>query len=439
MRRRDFLRFSGLGAASSALGQLQLRPGSAAALERLLEGSEAPDATATTTDEAFWRRIRAFYSPPADYIDLDHANTSPTSRPVFDAFVQRTRQLSHSPAETFNTMWDVMEKDVRPALANLLGTEPERFALMGNSTVGLNTVIHGFPLERGDEILVTDHEYPDMVESIVQRGRREGTVMRVVRVPTPTEDRLTLVARVAEAITPRTKLLLISHVSAWSGEILPVEEITAAARSRGVSVMVDAAQSVGMLDVSFDRIGCDFLVASLHKWFGAPLTSGVLVMRPEHAGKVWPLHPPSWDTKEHPMDIYEWSGTFNMAAAGSIADAIVFQRTLGAERKRSRMRYLGDYWQDRLRQEPRVRVLTPHDSARSFGVASVMVEGIPSAALQKQLRRRNNIRVQDKSGRYSPFANAVRVSPGPCATPRDLDRFVAAIRDAARNGIPVES
>ncbi len=414
-----------------------LMPGSFAALGSVLGEVSDLNAYEVTSDEAFWRKIRSFYFPPTDFIDLDHANTSPISTTVFDAFVTRSRRLSHAPAERFGEQWGETTK-FRPDLARLLGTKPEHLALTPNSTFGLNTVLHGFPLAAGDEVLVTDHEYPDMIEVVLQRAKREGVVMKTISVPAIDEDRLSLVERVKKAITARTKLLLISHVSAWSGEILPVAEVTRAARERGVAVIVDAAQSVGMLDVSFEVIGCDFLATSLHKWMGGPVGTGVLVMRPEHVGKVWPLHPPSWDTSEYPMDIYEWAGSINMAANASIGEAIAFQKMLGPARKLARMRYLGKYWQDKISGVREIKMLTPSQSDRSFGVASIAVMDMPSAGLSRYLRKEKGLLVQDKSGRHSPFTNAIRVSPGPYTTPKELDRLVATLKSTIKSGLPTE-
>ena len=435
MKRRDFLRISAAGAVAGVWPGL--RPGAALALDRTLAGTGTLDPMATASDEVFWREVRAQYLPTDDHLDFDQASCSPTARPVFDGYIARSRALSAGPAERFTKLWaGEVGEAVYPALADLFGTQPKHIALMLNATTALNTVLHGFPMKPADEILVTNHEYPDMVQVLQQRARREGVVMRVVDVPRPDEDRVSLVERVSAAISPRTRLLLISHVSAWSGEILPVAEVTAAARRRGVSVLVDAAQSVGMLDVNFEAIGCDFLATSLHKWLGAPIASGVLVMRPEHVGRVWPLHPPAWDTTRYPMDLYEWSGTVDMAARAAVVDALAFQKMIGSDRKRARMRYLGDYWQAQLQDESRVRLLTPRDPERSFGVAALEMQGVSSTALQKHLRDTTGILVQDKAGRHSPFASAVRVSPGPHAMPAELDRFVAAIREVARRGLP---
>lgn len=433
MERREFFKRTGGVAALGLWGSLL--PGSAAALGDVLQVDAVAEPAEFASDETFWRKIRGFYSPPADFLDLDHANTSPTSSTVLDAFLRRSKELTQAPAERF--VKQLMETgSFRAELAKLLGTQENHFALTQNATVALNTVLHGFPLRAGDEILVTDHEYPDMVEVVLQRTKRDGVVMKTVEVPGVEADKIELVERVRKAITPKTKLLLISHVSAWSGEVLPVAEVTKVARERGVAVLVDAAQSVGMLDVNFETIGCDFLATSLHKWLGGPIATGVLVMKPEHVGKVWPLHPPSWDTTQFPMDLYEWSGSINIAANASIGEAIAFQKMLGAERKLARMRYLGNYWQERLRKVPGVKILTPNQADRSFGVASIAVDGIPSSSLARYLRTEKRVLVQDKSGRHSPFTNAMRVSPGLYTTPGELDRFVAAVKEVAAAGLP---
>lgn len=431
MQRRDFVRLASFGAAAAAVSVTRC-----STTPRALTIAEfESEAAVAASDERFWRRVRAAYSLPTDHLDLDHANSSPTPTPVFDAFVDRARRLTEAPAERFGKMWGELD-EVRPAVASYLGADPRSVIFTQNTTTSLNTILHGFPLQPRDEILITNHEYPDMVEAALQRARREGVVVRTVRVPAPDEERLALVTRVAEAITPRTKLLLISHVSAWSGEVLPVKEVTAVARKHGVAVIVDAAQSAGIIEVDFNDIECDFLAASFHKGVGAPMPTGVLIMRPEHLGKVWPFNPPSWDTTKSPADLYEWSGTFNVAGLVTVGDALRFQRAIGDERKRARLRQLSTYWQDQLRELPRVVMLTPRDPDRWCGPAAFALEGIESAALAKFLRSKHGILVQSKAGRHSPFSNAIRVSPGPHAELEELDRLVAAVRDVARAGIP---
>ncbi len=226
-------------------------------------------------------------------------------------------------------------------------------------------------------------------------------------------------------------------MSAWSGEVLPVKEVTEVARKQGVAVVVDAAQSAGIIDVNFNALRCDFLATSFHKGIGAALPTGVLIMRPEHLGKVWASNPPSWDTTKYPIDLYEWSGTFNMAGLVTVGEALRFQRAIGDDRKRERLIRLSTYWQDHIRDLPGAVMLTPSDPERWCGPAAFAVEGIDSSAFAKFLRTKHGILVQSKAGRHSPFSNAIRVSPGPHAELGDLDRFIAAVRDAIRGGIDV--
>ena len=428
MHRRDFLRNSSLAALAGY--PTSLTPRATDALENLLATIGPADPSSLAEDDAFWMTVRKSYVTSTDLIDFDNANTGPTPASVFNAFVAHGQTLRQAPSERFGKVWDELDTITRPDLASFLGAKPAEVCFTPNTTYGLNTVLHGYPLSRGDEIIVTNHEYPDMVATILQRSRREGIVMRIVNVPSIKEDQHALTASIERAITTRTRLLLISHVSAWSGEILPVKEVTRVAKQHNVAVLVDAAQSVGILNVSFSDIGADFLATSLHKGLAAPMGTGALLMQTKHIGKVWPLHPPSWDTSKHPMDLYEWSGTFSVAAYRSTSDALKFQRTLGLERKRARIRFLGDYWVKRLRDVRGISILTPESASRSFGVAAFMIDGVPSETVAKKLREKGII-VQDKSGRHSPFKNAIRVSPGVYATTGELDRFVDAVKKLA--------
>jgi selenocysteine lyase/cysteine desulfurase len=429
MKRRVFL---GLAAAAAVPGRLIAAPTSRTQAARVPESGSSND---RLNDDGFWARLRSEYDPPYDYADLDQANTAPTPRRVFDAYVERARYLSRAPAERFGTMWnDELDAVARPALARYLGAAPDQVAFTANATAALNTVLHGFPLARGDEILITDHEYPDMVETVLGRARRDGVVPRIVRAPLAGEDERSFLARVADAITPRTRLLLISHVSAWSGTVLPVADVCALARARGVAVLVDAAQSVGILDVSFNALGCDFLAASLHKGLGAPLPTGVLLIRAEHLGKVEPLHPPSWDTSKHPLDLYEWSGTFNIAGLATIKEALEFQAMIGAERKRARLMRLGARWQDALSGVDGVQLLTPRQPGQFCGPAAFAIERVASGPLASHLRKKHRVLVQDKAGRHSPFRNAIRVSPGAHSTFAEIDRLVESVKLVAQAG-----
>lgn len=426
MDRRAFLQRGSLGLVAGAAAPYLTR-GAWSSGQAATPLSQIPTEGAAD-DEAYWATIRAYYDPPTEFIDLDQANTGATPLPVFDAYVRRARFVSRGPAERFETQWaEDFEEDAKPVVARLLGADPKQVALVGSATVALNTVLRGFPLQPGDEILVTDHEYPDMLETIQQRARLHGVQLRRVAVPAPDEDGRALVSRVERAITSRTKLLLISQVSAWNAELLPVRDVTAAAKARGVAVLVDAAQSVGILDVSFEELGCDFLGASLHKAIGAPIASGVLIMKQEHIGRVEPLHPPHWESPEYPMDRYEWSGAFQLSALATAGDAVRFQERIGLAQKRARMRFLAERWISRVAEVPRIRLLTPRATERSIGAAAIAIDGIESVALQKRLREEFGILTQAKNVRHSPYTEALRISPAAHASAVEIDRLGEAL------------
>ncbi len=428
IKRREFLRLSGLAAAAGLVP--------AARADALLRVGQTPDDLPplspenAATDDAFWRQIRALYTPSAEFLDFDNANTGAVPASVVAAYVRHVRDLNGAPNVHYPRLSG--STAVYEQLATFLDTTMDEIALVPNATTGLNTVLRGFPLAAGDEVLVTNHEYPDMVATLGLRARREGIVVRTVPVPDAREDPLLLVARVERAITPRTKLMLVSHVSAWTAEVLPVAELCAAGQSGGIAVVVDAAQSVGYLDVKFRAWGCDFVGMSLHKGLGAPIASGVLVVRKDWFGRVEPLHPPTWDIRKYPIEQYAWTGTANVAASAAIPEALAVQRRIGLARKRARLRYLASYWHERVRNLRGVRILTPETPSRSFGFSSFAIDGIPSREVEERMRRQHKILVQDKASRpFRPVDNAVRVSPQPYTTPQELDRLVAAIAEIA--------
>jgi len=426
--RRAFLQLG--GAASAALVASPLAFTSAAAAESPVSAPlPAWSAERAATSEWFWRQVRALHAPDPRFVDLDIGNSGSAPTAVIDAYVRRARLLCSAP----NVHYPLFSGDeAYTRAAVLLHTTPDEVAMVPNATMGLNTILHGFPLVSGDEVIVTNHEYPDMVETLTRRARREGLVVRTIAVPSIDEDRLALVTRLRAAITSRTKLLLISHVSAWNSEILPVAELCAEARAHGVAVLVDAAQSVGYMDVNFAGWGCDFLAMSMHKGIGAPLATGVLVMRKDWFGKVEPLHPPTWETRV-PISLHEWTGTANVAAQATLPDAIAAQEHIGVARKRARLVHLASEWHASAHDIKGFRLLTPMTAERSFGFCAFALDHVPSKTVADRLKRDFGMLVQDKASRpYRPYDNAVRVSPQPFTTSAELQRFVSALRIIAR-------
>ena len=430
--RRRFLQLGGAAGAAVTLSPAALASAAAASPPSLAQlPAWSPERAAPS--ESFWRQVRAMYAPDSDIIDFDNGNSGAATTTVIEAYLRRARSRSAASNAHYDRLnSDEINKQYTRTAA-FLHTTVDEVALVLNATAGLNAILHGFPLERGDEIIVTDHEYPDMVETLNRRAKREGLVVRTIAVPGIEDDQLALVARLRAAASSRTKLLLVSHVSAWNGEVLPVPELCAEARAHGIAVLVDAAQSVGYLDVRFADWGCDFLATSLHKGLGAPLATGALVVRKDWFGKLEPLHPPTWDFSKYPVDQYGWSGTANVAAQASIPDAIAALERIGMPRKRARLRHLALEWQAMARDIKGFRLLTPMAAERSFGFCAFALDHVPSKVVAERLRKEFHIVVQNKAARpYRPYDNAVRVTPQPFASLAEIHQFVAALRVIAR-------
>jgi selenocysteine lyase/cysteine desulfurase len=426
-RRRDFLRRAAASAGALALSPAALRAARddvAAELARL--GSTAPARLAE--DEAFWARVRAGYALDPAVLNLDHGWTNPAPRAAVDELARQARVLEGLPAEHLPGMWDgVSNTTVRQALAEAMAVPPAEIALVRNATEALDTVLLGLPLRPGDEVVCSSHDYYAMLDALEQRRDRDGIVPRMVDLPVATPSPDLLAAPYEAAIGPRTKLVLLTHPSNLTGQLLPAARVAAAAHRAGALVVVDGAQSLGLLDDPVRSLDCDFYGASAHKWLGLPVGLGALWMRPAHVRTVWPLVPPAPGTEG--MSRFEWIGTAPEYVNLAALPALALHRTLGPARKAARLRALHTRLRARLaRALPAARFYSAAAPAMSLGLTTVELPGVDAKALQGRLRRRHRILVQAMSGNArAPGIRGIRVSPNVYTTPAELDRFVAAL------------
>jgi selenocysteine lyase/cysteine desulfurase len=276
-----------------------------------------------------------------------------------------------------------------------------------------------------------------MLDALAQRQRRDGVVLRLVRPPVPATSPDALAAAYEAAIGPRTRLVLVTHPSNRTGQLLPVRRIADLAHRVGALVVVDGAQSLGLFDESVADTGADFHGASAHKWLGLPVGLGVLWMRPEHAETVWPLIPPPPGMRG--MARFEWIGTAPEYVGPACVPALAVHETIGAARKAARLRHLGAHWRAGVAAAvPEVRFLTTDDPAMSCGLCVASVPGVDAAAVQRRLRERDRILVQamgaTNGGHETPELAGIRVSPNVYTAPAELDRFVEAFARAVRAG-----
>ncbi len=406
----------------------------------------APDAVAAATlagapddpreaarDEDFWCEVGRAFTVDRSMINLNNGGVSPAPALV-QAAMKRHLDLCNSAPPSL-ALWETLEprmEGVRERVARHWGVDAEEIAFTRNASESLQICQFGLDLERGDEVLTTDQDYPRMITTFRQRERREGIVLRQVELPVPCEDDDLVVRLFEERITPRTRVILMCHVVNLTGQILPVARVVAMARRHGVPVIVDGAHAIAHFPFRLSDLDCDYYGASLHKWLFAPHGTGLLHVRRERIADLWPLMAAA-EAKSADIRKFEEIGTHPIANALAIAEALTFHQGLGGERKAARLRYLRDTWARRLLAfSDRVRLHTSLDPRFSCGIATVEVDGLETTALSAWLFDRHRIVT-------APIVHArfhgMRVSPSVYTTPDELDRFAAAVEHAIRVGI----
>lgn len=431
--RRGFLGWS-LPACSawySALaGGWPLSPARAAEILQTLHGA-SPD-SGGAEDDPFWDMVAGAFAIDRSIINLNNGGVSSSPATVQAALM---RHLDYSNQAPCHTMWEVLEprrEQVRQRFAETFGCDAEEVALTRNASEGLQTCQFGLELRRGDEVLTTNQDYPRMINTFRQREQREGIVLRQFSIPVPAEDPSYIVALFEENITPRTRMILVSHVVFLTGQVLPVAEVVALGRSRGIPVIVDGAHALAHLDFKIRDLDCDYYASSLHKWLFAPHGTGMLYVRREQIGGLWPLMaaPPDRSTN---IRKFEEIGTHPAANYLAIDEALSFHHALGPTRKLARLTWLRDYWAHRLLQHERVRLHTSLRPGLAGAIATFQVEGVDTTALRDWLWAEHRILT-------SPIVHeefqGLRVSPSVCTRPQELDRFCDAVEHVLRHGLP---
>lgn len=431
--RREFLGAIGRPAVSVA-AIAALRPRAFDNVLDLFSGlSGSPSDLAA--DEFLWRQVQEAFTVDRSLINLNNGGVSPAPASVQAAM---KRYLDYSNEAPVYTMWQILEPQreaVRQRIARNFHCDPEEIALTRNASEGLQICQLGFDLKPDDEVLTTTQDYPRMITTFKQRERREGIVLKQFKIPVPAENAEEIVSLFEQHITPRTRLILMSHMINLTGQILPVKPVVEMARRHGIPVIVDGAHAYAHFDFTLDDLGCDYYATSLHKWLLAPHGTGMLFVRRDKIASLWPLMAAP-DGMDHDIRKYEEIGTHPAANYLAIADALTFHEGIGAARKEARLRYLRDYWAMRLLEDERVTLHTSLDPAFSCCLANVQIAGVEPVDLVQHLWNRHRIIVTPIK---HPEFEGIRVTPNLYTTLGELDRFCDAMEDVTRNGLPPKS
>jgi isopenicillin-N epimerase len=383
-------------------------------------------------DESYWSLIQRAFDADRTMINLNNGGISPTPSHVLEAMIRDLRFTNELPVEH---MWRVLEpriESVRRDLAREFGCDPEEMAITRNASEANEIMIFGLDLARGDEVVITNQNYDRMIRSWEQRVRRDGIVLRQVSFKVPPPSQKYILDQITAAVTPRTRVIEIPHITNLTGQIMPIRELVDFAKPRGIEVLVDGAHAFAHFPFKRDELGADYYGTSLHKWLLAPIGTGFLYVRKEKQKKLWPLMAAA-ASQDEDIRKYEEIGTHPAANHNAISAALAFHRGIGADRKLARLRYLRDRWAKRLQSESdRVRILTPLDSPYSGAIALVAVDGLDFGKLSEWLVSKH--RIVNTPIDHAEF-KGLRITPNVYTTVDEIDVFADKMLVAIRKGL----
>lgn len=417
--RRDFFKKTGLLSAAGLLTGVH----PAAALDPLFKRMQGLSDEELVSDEDFWYQVQQSFTVSPSLINLNNGGVSPAPRTVQEAM---KRYYDYSNETPTYYMWRILDQGrepLRQQLARLAGCAADEIAINRNSSEGLETVIFGMTLSSGDEVVASRQDYPNMINAWNQRVIRNGIKMVWVNLELPSEDEDYLVGQYVNAFTPNTKVVHLTHVINWNGQVLPVRKIAREAHRRGIEVIVDGAHSFAHLDFKIPDLEADYFATSLHKWLYAPIGSGMLYVRKEKIASIFPLFandsPKSDDIRK-----FEALGTRPFFIEQAIGKAIEFNEMLGIGRKQKRLHYLKNYWMERVRSLPGVRLHTSMDPKWACAIGNMSVEGKTPGELDRFLL--DKYKVHTVAIQWENI-NGIRVTPNVYTTTRQLDQFIEGV------------
>ncbi len=403
-------------------------------LERVLAAGRATaelSAEQVAANEDFWFEVQQAFTEDRNFINLNNGTIQNGLRIVQEA-VRRHNEFSASAG--WHSM-SVLGKEIescRRRLALHLGCDPEELVICRGGTEAGQIPIMGLDLKRGDEVVITNQDYPRLLSAWRQREKRDGIALKIVPLPAPPVPLDQFYRLVEQQVTPRTKLIHVCHMTHWTGQLAPLRRIADMAHAKGIEVLVDGAHGFMHVPFKLADFGCDYYTASLHKWLLAPPGNGFVRIPKDRISRIWPLTPP-WTDDPNNIRRFEDVGTRTPANRVAIAEAITFNEGIGLERKSARIRYLKERWAHRLRALPRVRFYSSLEPAESCGVATFGIEGMDMAKLADHLFDKWGIVVSPMK-HPGGLIDGIRIVVNVSLSAREIDYFADVMEGIIKKG-----
>jgi len=377
-------------------------------------------------DESYWKMVRGFFAPITDsHINLENGYFSAQPQNTLNTFKGEVSRLNAENSFYMRELQSGIVEEAKNALSTFSNIPVSEFVICRNTTEALDTVIHGYPWQKGDEVVLSKQDYGSMQAAFEQEARRHGIKLRYVQIPLNPSSDEELVDVYQKAMGNKTRMVLLTHLINLTGQILPVKKICEMVHSHGAEVMLDAAHSFAHIQFSIKDLNVDYMGTSLHKWLCCPLGLGMLYIKEEKIQKIWPLF---GDDQFAESDIrkLEHYGTRPVSAIASIKRAIEFHDAIGSQRKENRLRFLKQYWWNQTKDLNKIIYNTPDDSHRSCAISNFLIEGYTPTELAKTLVNDFNIFTVAIN---SPEVSGVRVTPHLYTNTQELDSLANAVKD----------
>ncbi len=427
--RRNFIRNAALTSAAGISLPSFLQKAKAEQVIGQLKNFNHATVTDAVMDEDYWHTIRLAYSVSPSIINLNNGGVSPSPIIVQDMLDKYNRMACETPTYYMWRVMDMGREPLRENLASLAGVSPEEVAINRNASEALETIIFGLNLQAGDEVVLCKQDYPNMMHAWSQREKRDGIKLVWIDHILPVENDEYFTKIYADAITAKTKVVHLTHCINWCGQFIPVRKIADAVRAKNaaVEIVCDSAHSFCHIDFKIPDLGVDYWGTALHKWLCAPIGSGMLWVKKEKIKTLWPLFandkPDSEDIRK-----FESLGTRSFPIEQSIGYAIEFHNAIGIQKKEARLRYLKNYWYDKVKDIPKVKLYTSQKPEYGCGIGTFYIEGMELKDIDATLF--NKYKIHTVNIEYEHFKH-VRVTPNVYTQLYELDKFVKAITEMA--------
>jgi selenocysteine lyase/cysteine desulfurase len=422
LSRRSFLRGVSGGVMAAGAAAVAART-SLQAVSSLSQG--------TASDAEFWKRIRDEFLLDKDWTYLNNGTLGPTPKPVYYTLVERYHDLAQDPGQP-NSDQGAAQEDVRRKAAQFIGANADEVALVRNTTEGMNFMLGGLDLKAGDEILTTFHEHGGGLTPCNLKAKRHGVVIKVVRWPAPAEDPNVILNAFSDAITPRTRVMMVSHVMYQSGSMVPLKELAALARARNIITAIDGAHPVGMLKMDMHDLGIDYYASSSHKWLCGPTGCGILYLRRASQDQLWPtVVAGGWDDPKRGAARYDRQSQRAHPIVLAQGAAIDFQSAIGRERIEARVRALHAHARNRLSALPGIKFHTSANPQLNNALLAFTLPNVRNADIVETLKKRH--RIWTRTMEYD--LNAVRIATHIYNTEAQVEALADGLQDVVRGNV----